>query len=130
MTAFFRVLGQSVGVAVGGVVFQNRILEKFGNHPELGAEVLEYAQDASSLVEYIKALPVGSAARVLIQSLYAQSLTTVWAVMCGIAGVGLLSSLFVKKYTLNQSFSSKQGVKKDGAREYVGIEGTENKIDV
>ncbi|KAJ6090142.1 hypothetical protein N7486_008957 [Penicillium sp. IBT 16267x] len=130
MTAFFRVLGQSVGVAVGGVVFQNRILEKFGNHPELGAEVLKYAQDASSLVEYIKALPVGSASRVLIQSLYAQSLTTVWAVMCGVAGVGLLSSLFVKKYTLNQSFSSKQGLKKDGAREYVGIEGTENKVNV
>ncbi|KAJ5631074.1 uncharacterized protein N7484_011174 [Penicillium longicatenatum] len=130
MTAFFRVLGQSVGVAVGGVVFQNRILEKFGNHPELGAEVLKYAQDASSLVEYIKALPVGSAARVLIQSLYAQSLTTVWAVMCGVAGVGLFSSLFVKKYTLNQSFSSKQGVRKDGAREYVGIGGAENKVNV
>ncbi|KAJ5659741.1 hypothetical protein N7507_006192 [Penicillium longicatenatum] len=130
MTAFFRVLGQSVGVAVGGVVFQNRILEKFGNHPELGAEVLKHAQDASSLVEYIKALPVGSAARVLIQSLYAQSLTTVWAVMCGVAGAGLFSSLFVKKYTLNQSFSSKQGVKKDGAREYVGIGGAENKVNV
>ncbi|KAJ5949494.1 hypothetical protein N7454_001078 [Penicillium verhagenii] len=114
MTAFFRVLGQSVGVAVGGVVFQNRIQMQFGNHPELGSEVLKYAQDASSLVEYIKALPVGSASRILIQSLYAKSLTTVWAVMCGIAGVGLLSSLFVKKYTLNQSFTSKQGGSEGG----------------
>ncbi|KAJ5380187.1 uncharacterized protein N7496_002615 [Penicillium cataractarum] len=36
MTPFFRVLGQSVGVAVGGVVFQNRIKHEFRNYPELG----------------------------------------------------------------------------------------------
>ncbi|KAJ5777805.1 hypothetical protein N7520_001051 [Penicillium odoratum] len=111
MTAFFRVLGQSLGVAVGGVVFQNRILMKFGDHPELGVEVEKYAQDASSLVEYIKALPAGSASKLLIQALYAESLTTVWAVMCGIAGVGIVSTLFVKRYTLNQSFKSTQGLK-------------------
>ncbi|KAJ5679515.1 hypothetical protein N7462_007759 [Penicillium macrosclerotiorum] len=111
MSPFFRVLGQAVGVAIGGVVFQNRIKHEFGAHPELGETAIFYAQDASSLVEYIKTLPNGSAERTLIEQLYAKSLVIVWAVMCGITGLGLVTALLTKGYTLNQTFTSKQGLK-------------------
>lgn len=111
MAPFFRVLGQAVGVAIGGVVFQNRIKQLFANHPSLGKSAGEFANDASSLVEYIKALPKGSAERHVIESLYAKSLSIVWAALCGIAALGLLSSFFVKAYTMNQAFGSKQGLK-------------------
>jgi MFS family permease len=111
MTPFFRVLGQAVGVAVGGVVFQNRIKHEFSNYPQLGRSAALYAQDASSLVQYIKALPRDGAERELIETLYANSLSTVWAVMCGIAGLGMVTAIFTKGYTLNQAFSSKQGLK-------------------
>lgn len=112
MAPFFRVLGQAVGVAIGGVVFQNRVKQQFANQPSLGKSAESFAQDASSLVEYIKALPKSSAERHLIEGLYAKSLSVVWAVMCGVAALGLLTSLFVKPYTLNQAFCSKQGLQK------------------
>lgn len=115
MTPFFRVLGQSIGVAVGGVVFQNRIKHEFRNYPELGRSAAAYAQDASSLVQYIKTLPKGGAERELIEGLYAKSLTIVWAVMCGIAGLGIVTAIFTKGYTLNQAFSSKQGLKQSSS---------------
>jgi hypothetical protein len=108
MTPFFRVLGQAVGVAVGGVVFQNRIKQEFGHYPELGRSAAAYAQDASSLVQYIKALPKDGAERALIEMLYSKSLIMVWAVMCGIAGLGIVTAIFTKDYTLNQAFTSKQ----------------------
>lgn len=111
MTPFFRVLGQAVGVAIGSVVFQNRIKAHFSSRPELG-KAAAFTLDASSLVQYIKELPAESAQRHLVESLYAKSLSTVWAVMCGIAGLGFLSSLFTKHYSLNQAFSSKQGLRK------------------
>jgi MFS family permease len=110
MTAFFRVLGQAVGVAIGGVVFQNRIKSEFQDHVELGKTAQDFAQDASSLVQYIKSLPVGSDERRLIEDLYAKALSVVWAVMCGVAVLGLVFSLLTKAYTLNQTFSSKQGL--------------------
>lgn len=111
MSPFFRVLGQAVGVAIGGVVFQNRIKHEFKSYPELGRSADAFAQDASSLVQHIKTLPKGGAERELIQRLYAKSLTIVMAVMCGIAGLGIVTAIFIKGYTLNQAFSSKQGLR-------------------
>lgn len=111
MTPFFRALGQAVGVAIGGVVFQNRIKHEFSNYPQLGRSAAAYAQDASSLVQYIKALPRDGVERELIEGLYAKSLSIVWAVMCGIAGLGIVTAIFTKGYTLSQAFSSKQGLK-------------------
>ena len=125
MTPFFRTLGQSIGVAIGGVVFQNRIKLHFANTPSLEAIAGKYASDASSLVEYIKSLPTESTERIEIVSMYADSLTTVWAVMCGIAGVGFLTSFLVKKYSMNQELHSKQGVRKSKA----DIESADARVD-
>ncbi|KAJ5109081.1 hypothetical protein N7456_005756 [Penicillium angulare] len=111
MTPFFRTLGQAVGVAIGGVVFQNRIKKQFNEQPGLGATADKYASDASSLVEFIKTLPSGGTERTTIVSLYSKSLGTVWLVMCGIAGLGMLTSFLVKKYSLDQQLESKQGLR-------------------
>jgi hypothetical protein len=70
----------------------------------------EYAQDASSLVQYIKSLPVHSDERHIIESLYAKALSIVWAVVCGVAVLGLLTSLLSKAYTMSQAFNSDQGI--------------------
>lgn len=111
MTPFFRVFGQAVGVAIGGVVFQNRIKHEFSDHDGLGRSALVFAQDASSLVQYIHTLPKSSTERSLIENLYAKALVIVWAVMCGIGGLAFLLSLLTEDYTLNQAFSSKQGLR-------------------
>lgn len=100
MTAFFRVLGQAVGVAVGGVIFQNRMKAQMGHHPHLGLAADQWVQDASSLVSYIQKLPGDSSLRQVLVTMYASSLMIVWASMCGVAAVGLFSSSFVKRYPL------------------------------
>lgn len=44
---------------------------------------------------------------------YTDSLRVIWAFMACVAGVGLVLSVFVKKYGLNRALSGGQGVKKE-----------------
>ena len=45
--SFIRVFGQSLGVAVGGVVFQNQIRKNLSEYPLLASLAGEYSRDAS-----------------------------------------------------------------------------------
>ncbi|KAL2816687.1 major facilitator superfamily domain-containing protein [Aspergillus granulosus] len=128
MAAFFRTLGQTVGVAVGGVIFQNRVREELSGHASLSGMASEIARDAASLVQYIHSLPLGdggadrTSERALLEKSYASALGIVWATLCGLAGVGLISSLFMKEYSMVQDFKPQQGIRGD---EGVKVEGEE-----
>ena len=106
--SFFRAFGQAIGVAVGGVIFQNQLHKKLLNYPLLAPMADTYSSDASGLVQIIKAMEQGPARVQLIQS-YADSLKTVWIVMCALAGVALLSSLLIKGFDLNRALETEQG---------------------
>lgn len=106
--AFVRVFGQSLGVAVGGVVFQNQIKHNLLSYPLLAPSAGAYSQDATALVSIIKGMEAGLQKTQLIQA-YADSLKTVWIVMCALSGAGLLASIFTKGYTLNQEHKTLQG---------------------
>ena len=108
MFAFFRAFGQAIGVAIGGTIFQNQMKVKLAAYPLLAPRASEYAADASSLVQIIKSMQEGIAKDQLIQS-YADSLKTVWAVMCGLAFVALLSSFFIKSLDINRALETEQG---------------------
>jgi hypothetical protein len=98
--SFFRAFGQGVGVAVGGTIFQNQIKRKLNAYPLLAPLAAEYSKDAAGLVQVmIKAMEKGTARLQLVDA-YADSLKVVWATMCGLAAVALVSSLFVKGYSL------------------------------
>ncbi|KAL2863132.1 major facilitator superfamily domain-containing protein [Aspergillus lucknowensis] len=113
MAAFFRTLGQTVGVAIGGVIFQNRFrVEVSGGESALSSTAVELADNAASLVWYIRGLSKGEERDILADA-YASALGVVWLVMCGLAGVGLVSCLFVKKYPMVQAFKPRQGVQRD-----------------
>ena len=108
MFAFFRAFGQAIGVAIGGTIFQNQMKVKLAAYPLLAPRASEYAADASSLVQIIKSMQGGVAKDQLIQS-YADSLKTVWAVMCGFAFVALLSSFFIESLDINRALETEQG---------------------
>lgn len=110
MAAFFRTLGQTVGVAIGGVVFQNRIHKEFLGRPLLAAMADSWTQEAASLVQYIQSLPQ-NAMRGEMESAYADALGIVWLVLCGAAGLGLVSCFFVKGSSMDQEFQPAQGMK-------------------
>ncbi|KAH7010926.1 major facilitator superfamily protein [Macrophomina phaseolina] len=110
---FARCLGQCLGVAMSGSIFQNRMRENL-LHTSLADRAAEYSRDASSIVAALRQMPDDQAKADLIQA-YADSLKIVWAVFCALSGVATLASFFVKKASLDREHQTKQGL--DGAAE-------------
>jgi hypothetical protein len=105
--SFARVFGQSIGVAISGVVFQNQIKTKLLGYADLAPFASQYSQDATALVTIIKNMPHDATRTNLIQA-YSDSLGSVWILMTALAAVGLISSLFVQGYSLNQEMDTLQ----------------------
>ena len=106
--SFFRAFGQSIGVAIGGVIFQNQLKKKLLTYPLLAPTASAYSSDASGLVQIIKTMQHGPARTQLIQN-YADSLKSVWIVTCALAGVALLSSFVIKGFELDRALETEQG---------------------
>ncbi|RDW87103.1 uncharacterized protein DSM5745_03745 [Aspergillus mulundensis] len=115
MVVFFRAFGQAVGIAVGGVIFQNRMRLELRKYPEWADMAEAYSRDAAALVTVIQGMqPVGEEGEVGKENLkraYSDSLRIIWAFLAGVAGVGLVLSLWVKKYDLNRALTTGQAVK-------------------
>ena len=119
MYVFARSMGQAVGVAVGGVVFQTSFagrLREVGSGGLAGVgpgsgNATALAQDASALVQAIQSLPAGSAQRQGIVAAYAEALEVVWAVMAGVAGVAFLVSLLTKGLSLDAVMETEQALR-------------------
>jgi hypothetical protein len=108
MFSFFRAFGQTIGVAVGGTVFQNEMKKQLLGYALLASKAEEYSKDASSLVQVIKNFPEGPAKSQLIQS-YADALKIVWVTMCAMSAVALILSLWTKGLDLNKPLETEQG---------------------
>lgn len=120
MYIFMRSLGQGVGVAVGGVVFQSQFAVKLRRYPDLARNATALAQDASGLVQVIKAMAEGGAERTAIVDAYADALKVVWAVMAGLAFVALVLSVGTKGLNLNAGMETEQALKERGNDQPVG----------
>jgi uncharacterized membrane protein len=108
--SFFRAFGQAIGIAVGGTIFQNQIRQKILAYPLIASMADAYSQDATSLVGIIGGMPDGDAKIQLIQA-YADSLKTIWIVMCALSAVAGFASIFIKGYSLDQVHQTSQGFK-------------------
>lgn len=111
MYIFLRSLGQGIGVAVGGVIFQSRFTIELRGNPEMARNATVLAQEASGLVQVIKAMPEDSMQRMAIVDAYANALKVVWAVMAGLAFVALVLSLGTKGLSLNAKMETEQALK-------------------
>ncbi|KAG4443606.1 hypothetical protein IFR05_000883 [Cadophora sp. M221] len=108
--SFTRVFGQSLGVAIGGVIFQNQIRLKLLSYELLAPFADAYSKDATALIGVIKAMEDGLEKTQLIEA-YADALKMIWVVMCALSAVGLVASLATKGYSLNQEHKTLQGFK-------------------
>lgn len=111
MFRFFRALGQTIGVAVGGVVFQNRMYHNLLKYPTLAPMAESYSYNAAGLVQVIKGMADG-AIKSDLKEAYTDSLRIVWVVCCGVSGVALLVSLLTQPYDLNRALETRQGLRK------------------
>jgi hypothetical protein len=111
MYSFFRSLGQAFGVAIGGVIFQNRLTAILldSSNPVTVANAEDWARDASSFVEVIKALQDQAIKQELVTA-YVDSLRVIWEVMCVFSGgMCILSVAFTKDNTLDRGLETDQG---------------------
>ncbi|KAJ5564613.1 hypothetical protein N7513_000855 [Penicillium frequentans] len=112
----FRGFGQSIGVAIGGVIFQNRMKSNLLQYPALQALADQYSGDAASAVEIIRGMDDNHVKGDLKQA-YADSLRMVWAFCCGISGLMFFVSLFTKSYSLNRGVVTRVFPEKENADE-------------
>jgi hypothetical protein len=111
MYSFFRSFGQTFGVAIGGVIFQNRLTAILldSSNPVLVTNAQEWARDASALVEVIKILQDHAIKQELVTA-YVDSLRVIWEVMCALSCVMLILSVtFSKDISLDRELETDQG---------------------
>ncbi|KAK7998931.1 DNA repair protein RAD50 [Apiospora marii] len=109
MFIFARMLGQCLGVAICGVVFQNSMKKELQKTATLVDKADEYSRDASGLIPLLEGMPAGPEKTELIQA-YADALKTVWMVMCILSGVAMIGSFFIKHISLDREHKTEHGI--------------------
>ncbi|KAK7959031.1 uncharacterized protein PG986_003885 [Apiospora aurea] len=109
MFIFARMLGQCLGVAICGVVFQNAMKAQLRKTTTLVDKADEYSRDASGLVPLLEEMPAGLQKTELVQA-YADALKTVWMVMCVLSGVATIGSFFIKQISLDREHKTQHGI--------------------
>ncbi|MCJ1413683.1 hypothetical protein MMC32_000007 [Xylographa parallela] len=111
MFAFFRVLGQTIGVAIGGLIFQNELQAQLLTYPSLAADASALSKDSSALVQLLKAMPEDSIEKAEIITCFVKALRTLWIALTAISALGLFCSFFIKGLTLDRDLDTEQGFK-------------------
>ena len=122
MFTFFRCLGQTVGVAIGGVVFQNRMEANLAAYPSLAGNATQYPLDVVSLIRTINSLPSHAPETIILKDALSHSIRPIWTVLCGLAGVAGVASIVLRHFDLNQLLVTEQGSEDMGAKK-LGVEG-------
>ena len=109
MFVFFRSFGQAIGIAIGGLVFQNQMFAKLRDQPLYAQRARELARDAAAMVEVIRSTPDGPK-KLVLQQAYADSLRVVYILLCALAGAAFLASFFTKTYSLDVALDTEQSL--------------------
>ncbi|KAB5549862.1 major facilitator superfamily transporter [Coniochaeta sp. 2T2.1] len=105
--SFLRGVGQSIGVAISGVIFQNVFRQKLTGLPAFVDVADEYSRDATIVVGIIKAMPETADRRDLIKA-YADSLRIIWISLMAFGAVGMFLSVTIRGYTLDRVHVTQQ----------------------
>jgi hypothetical protein len=100
--AFVVLLGATLGIAIGGTVFQNQMTSLSGDLPNIPGLSEITGSTAGAAVGTIQGLPAD--VKGIVVGNYAQSLRTVWIVLCCFAGMGLLGSFVIGRHELYREY--------------------------
>ena len=99
---FIVLLGSTLGIAIGGAVFQNQMTALAGDLPNIpGIGALDGAT-AGAAVPVIQSLP--SDVKAIVVSNVAESMRTVWIVLLVFAAVGFLSAFAIGTHELYSEY--------------------------
>ncbi len=107
--SFLRTFGQSVGVAVSGVIFQNVLKQKLSALPAFAGLADEYSRDATILVGIMNSMP-DSPDKLLLVNAYNDSLLSVWMTLLALSAFCLLLSVFIRGHTIHQKHVTSQAL--------------------
>jgi hypothetical protein len=107
--SFLRTFGQSIGVAISGVIFQNAFRERLLDLPAFADKAYDLSRDATIVVELIKNMEEGPAKDQLVVA-YADALRIIWVSMIAFAGFSLILSTTVKAFSLQQEHHTQQAL--------------------
>jgi MFS family permease len=116
--AFLRSVGDTFGVALGGIIFQNQfdvmISMETGNLPP---EFMISGADATGFVAMLPAVPAPF--QMVLRYVYANSLRGIWVIITALTGIGLLTSFLSKDLMLDQKDNVDQ--ESEDIRDYIEI---------
>lgn len=104
---FVRSVGMSVGVAIGGTIFQNTLAQQL---PALGLPS-DVANNAEAFVGTLQALPDGSLMKTAYVSAYAASFQRIFEVVTAVAALGLCLTVFIRSYTMDKKLESEHVIR-------------------
>ncbi|KAM7185636.1 putative mfs multidrug transporter protein [Naviculisporaceae sp. PSN 640] len=107
--SFVRTFGQSVGVAISGVIFQNVFRRKLEDLPAFAEVAFEYSRDATAVVGIIQGMPGGREKDDLVVA-FNEALHVIWISLIAFSALGLVVSVAVKGHSLNQEHVTEQGL--------------------
>ncbi|PNH40252.1 hypothetical protein VD0004_g6711 [Verticillium dahliae] len=107
--AFLRTFGQSLGVAVAGVIFQNALADELAATTEFAAVADRYADEATIVIGIINGMAPGPDRAVLVAA-YADALKAIWLSLLAFAAFCLVLSASVASYSLQQAHNPKQAL--------------------
>ena len=117
---FIRSFGQSFGIAMGGVIFQNEFNKKIA--VQVAQIPPEYVVSGADAVEFVSGLSsVPDTVRIILQHVYADSLRVLWYVMVPFAAIGFLLSLLAKDLALSQKHDVAQPFEEKLAKDDVKV---------
>ncbi len=116
MYSFFRAFGQTLGVAISGVIFQN-VFKKKILATAYSTFADNWSRDGSSFVQVVKAWSDIGEEGVMKEAVimaYVESLRMVWCVMCALAGgVSIASLVWTREISLERELETEQGFRYD-----------------
>ncbi|RMD39615.1 hypothetical protein DV735_g5511, partial [Chaetothyriales sp. CBS 134920] len=95
MFSFFRAFGQTLGVAIGGVIFQNQMTHKLRAYPHYAANASDLARDATALVYIIQGTPAGQDKDDLLKA-YNGSIRAIYIFLTACTGLALITCTWIK----------------------------------
>ena len=129
MFSFFRGFGQTLGVAIGGNIFQrysqtistylytchiltqplSRLVVNLKRHANLADRADALAADATALVHWMKTAPP-SPERDAMRESYTRTLQSLYIMATVVAAVAMVASFWVQHYDLNQALDTEHGL--------------------
>lgn len=117
MFIFLRQFGQTLGVTIGALVFNNALESDLKKIPSLSQNASAYSKDSVALVRVINNMPTDSPQRLLLEDSYDNALQKIWIVLTVLSAVGLVLCYWCEDLTLDKKLETNQGIKIENTKD-------------